>query len=166
MTSHALTGGCEGLCEESREGCDWDTKEGQSAGLHYREHRRVGQPSAEGREQDMQHRSVSRLTTLTVILKLSPIPFPGIQVSHGVSYHGLAINCTTELSWFSHITPCGVEGKEVTSLTDLTGATITTSTLLPVLAQQLADTLAFQLQLDNSTCRKECHAISNQQMSP
>ena len=72
--------------------------------------------------------------------------YAGIQVSHGVTYHGLAINCSVDLSWFSHITPCGVEGKAVTSLTDLTGTPLTTATLQPLLAQQLASTLALQLQ--------------------
>ena len=28
----------------------------------------------------------------------------------------MALNCNTELSWFSHIVPCGIEGKGVTSL--------------------------------------------------
>lgn len=30
--------------------------------------------------------------------------------------HGLALNCCTDLSWFDHIVPCGIEGKGVTSL--------------------------------------------------
>uniref|UniRef100_A0A7E4W5R4 Octanoyl-[acyl-carrier-protein]:protein N-octanoyltransferase LIPT2, mitochondrial n=1 Tax=Panagrellus redivivus TaxID=6233 RepID=A0A7E4W5R4_PANRE len=40
----------------------------------------------------------------------------GIQVRHGITSHGLALNCNTDLAWFDHITPCGIEGKEVTSL--------------------------------------------------
>lgn len=43
----------------------------------------------------------------------------GIQVSKGVTYHGLALNCCNDLSWFDHIIPCGLEGKDVTSLTKL-----------------------------------------------
>ena len=27
----------------------------------------------------------------------------GIQVSRGVTWHGFALNCTTDLSWFRHI---------------------------------------------------------------
>lgn len=30
--------------------------------------------------------------------------------------HGIALNCNTDLSWFDHIVPCGIEGKGVTSL--------------------------------------------------
>ena len=49
--------------------------------------------------------------------------FVGIQVSHGVAYHGLAFNCTTDLSWFEHIVPCGITGGGVTSLSKLLGRT-------------------------------------------
>ena len=40
----------------------------------------------------------------------------GIHVSRHVTSHGLALNCNTDLNWFNHIVPCGLEGKEVTSL--------------------------------------------------
>ena len=49
--------------------------------------------------------------------------YAGIQVSHGVAYHGLALNCSPDLSWFEHIVPCGVEGRGVTSLSKLLGKT-------------------------------------------
>ena len=47
----------------------------------------------------------------------------GIQVSHGVAYHGLALNCSTDLSWFEHIIPCGITGSGVTSLSKSLGRT-------------------------------------------
>ena len=40
----------------------------------------------------------------------------GIQVSHGVSFHGLGLNCCPDLSWFDHIVPCGIPSLQVTSL--------------------------------------------------
>ena len=49
--------------------------------------------------------------------------YVGIQVSHGVAYHGLALNCSTDLSWFEHIIPCGITGSGVTSLSKLLGRT-------------------------------------------
>lgn len=30
--------------------------------------------------------------------------------------HGLALNCCTDLTWFDHIVPCGLQGKKMTSL--------------------------------------------------
>ena len=35
--------------------------------------------------------------------------------------HGLALNCSVDLSWFDHIIPCGLEGKGVTSISQETG---------------------------------------------
>ena len=40
----------------------------------------------------------------------------GVQISQGVTRHGAAVNVTTDLSCFSHIIPCGIEDKEVTSV--------------------------------------------------
>lgn len=40
----------------------------------------------------------------------------GLRVSQYITSHGLALNCETDLNWFNHIIPCGIEGKGVTSL--------------------------------------------------
>lgn len=40
----------------------------------------------------------------------------GIHASRYITTHGLALNSNIDLSWFNHIVPCGLEGKEVTSL--------------------------------------------------
>ncbi|XP_077782996.1 octanoyl-[acyl-carrier-protein]:protein N-octanoyltransferase LIPT2, mitochondrial [Podarcis muralis] len=40
----------------------------------------------------------------------------GIHCGRHITSHGLALNCCTDLTWFDHIVPCGLEGKEVTSL--------------------------------------------------
>lgn len=41
----------------------------------------------------------------------------GVHGTRFVTTHGVSLNCNTELDWYSHIVPCGIEGKEVTSLT-------------------------------------------------
>ncbi|KAF3323615.1 plastidial lipoyltransferase 2-like protein [Carex littledalei] len=43
----------------------------------------------------------------------------GIRASRWVTYHGLAVNVTANLSPFKHIVPCGIKDKEVTSLKQL-----------------------------------------------
>ena len=45
----------------------------------------------------------------------------GVNVSHGVTRHGLAINVSTDLSYFDGMVPCGLEGLGVTSLERLLG---------------------------------------------
>jgi len=40
----------------------------------------------------------------------------GVHSSDLVTCHGLALNCDNDLSWFNHIVPCGLHGKEMTSL--------------------------------------------------
>lgn len=45
----------------------------------------------------------------------------GIRSSRWVTMHGLALNVNSDLSYFGHIIPCGIEGKQVTSLQALLG---------------------------------------------
>ncbi|VDK55088.1 unnamed protein product [Cylicostephanus goldi] len=62
----------------------------------------------------------------------------GIAVSHGVSYHGLAMNCNTDLSWFDHVVACGIEGAEATSLSRECERDVTISEALPKMVAQFA----------------------------
>ncbi|MBI2273003.1 MAG: lipoyl(octanoyl) transferase LipB [Bacteroidetes bacterium] len=40
----------------------------------------------------------------------------GIKCSRWITMHGFAFNVNTDLGYFSHIVPCGIENKQVTSL--------------------------------------------------
>jgi lipoyl(octanoyl) transferase len=40
----------------------------------------------------------------------------GVRASRWVTMHGLAFNINTDLNYFNHIIPCGIEDKTVTSL--------------------------------------------------
>ena len=45
----------------------------------------------------------------------------GVKISRGVAFHGLAINVNTDLSYFSHIVPCGIPDLRVTSIAQQSG---------------------------------------------
>ena len=40
----------------------------------------------------------------------------GLRVEKGVTYHGIALNVTTDLAGFALIDPCGMAGLDVTSI--------------------------------------------------
>ena len=62
----------------------------------------------------------------------------GIAVKRSVSYHGLALNCEPNLRHFDLITPCGLAGIRMTSMSELLGQTLSTEAVRPVLAAALA----------------------------
>jgi lipoyl(octanoyl) transferase len=51
----------------------------------------------------------------------------GIAVKRWVSYHGLALNLSTDLSYFNLINPCGLPSSTVTSLESMTGIPVNKS---------------------------------------
>ncbi len=45
----------------------------------------------------------------------------GVRVSKGISYHGMAININNDLSIFSYMVPCGIDGVVVTNTKEQLG---------------------------------------------
>ncbi|GAB0181030.1 putative lipoyltransferase 2, mitochondrial [Grus japonensis] len=54
----------------------------------------------------------------------------GVHCGNHITSHGLALNCCTDLTWFDHIVPCGLEGKGVTSLSHELGRHVTVDHVL------------------------------------
>jgi lipoyl(octanoyl) transferase len=53
--------------------------------------------------------------------RLAKVCAIGVRVRRGATLHGLALNVTTDLSFFDLIVPCGLVGRSVTSLQRLLG---------------------------------------------
>lgn len=65
----------------------------------------------------------------------------GLRVSRGVTSHGFALNCATDLKRFDAIVACGLPERRACSLTSLLGRTVTTDDIRDTVAHQLAAAL-------------------------
>jgi lipoyl(octanoyl) transferase len=71
----------------------------------------------------------------------------GVRVTRArVTLHGFALNCTTDLSWYDAIVPCGLTDQGVTSLTALAGRSITVEEMAPLVARRFADVFGLRVE--------------------
>jgi lipoyl(octanoyl) transferase len=76
----------------------------------------------------------------------------GVRVKRArVTLHGFALNCTTDLSWFDAIVPCGLPGRSVTSLTKLAGREVRVDEMAPLVAKHFEEVFGLTLQPGTST---------------
>ena len=69
----------------------------------------------------------------------------GVRISRGVCHHGLALNVNTDLSYFQHIVPCGIEDGEVTSMEGLLGNHVDMETVAYSLVYHLGVEMGFRM---------------------
>lgn len=70
----------------------------------------------------------------------------GVKTSRWVTMHGFAFNVNTDLSYFDHIVPCGIQGKAVTSLARELGYDMEMNEVSERLRNHFAN--AFQMNLE------------------
>ncbi|XP_017057019.1 putative lipoyltransferase 2, mitochondrial [Drosophila ficusphila] len=70
----------------------------------------------------------------------------GVHGSRYVTTHGVGLNCCTDLNWFEHIVPCGIEGKGVTSLSKELGRHVSIGEATDALLSSFASVFECHLQ--------------------
>ncbi|MDR0802286.1 lipoyl(octanoyl) transferase LipB [Fluviicola sp.] len=67
----------------------------------------------------------------------------GVKSSRWVTMHGIGFNINSNLSYFSHIVPCGIEDKSVTSLQQELGSPVDMQEVKNLLKEKLASQFGF-----------------------
>ena len=68
----------------------------------------------------------------------------GIRVSSGwITSHGFALNANTDLAYFNAIVPCGLGGREVTSLSRLLGRDVTPREAAPAVVEAMREVFGY-----------------------
>lgn len=62
----------------------------------------------------------------------------GVHARDWVTWHGIALNASTDLSYFDFIVPCGIDGVVMTSIEKETGKPVTVERVATVFARELA----------------------------
>ncbi len=68
----------------------------------------------------------------------------GVKSSRWVTMHGIGFNVNADLNYFSHIVPCGIDDKAVTSMKQELGEELDIQEVSAVLRQKLAAQFDFQ----------------------
>lgn len=69
----------------------------------------------------------------------------GVAVRRWVTYHGFALNVSTDLSAFQALRPCGLPGEVMTSMERILGRPLSLAAVADAVAAELADVLGLDL---------------------
>lgn len=72
----------------------------------------------------------------------------GIRVTHGVTMHGVSLNCDNTLDYYGHIVPCGIADAGVTTLSEELGRDVTVADLREPLTSTIAAALDGTLRVE------------------
>ncbi|MFT5778278.1 MAG: lipoyl(octanoyl) transferase [Crocinitomicaceae bacterium] len=68
----------------------------------------------------------------------------GVKSSRWVTMHGIGFNVNSDLSYFSHIIPCGIEDKKVTSMEYELGRKVVMSEVVSTLKEKLSEQFSYE----------------------
>jgi lipoyl(octanoyl) transferase len=73
----------------------------------------------------------------------------GVHAANGVTMHGLAFNCNTDLKWYDHIVPCGIQGKGITSISKELKQDFTIGQTIPYFLESIREVFQCDLVLED-----------------
>lgn len=79
----------------------------------------------------------------------------GVHGSRYITTHGVSLNCNTNLSWFKLILPCGLKGKEVTSISNELNEDISVEDVTKTFLESFES--AFNCQIETSLLENHEH---------
>jgi lipoyl(octanoyl) transferase len=85
----------------------------------------------------------------------------GVRVSRGITLHGFALNCNTDLSWYGAIVPCGLEDRGVTSLTELAGREVTVEDAEPLVTRAFEEVFGLTFSAAPSAIQELLHPATS-----
>ncbi|MBI4510208.1 MAG: lipoyl(octanoyl) transferase LipB [Deltaproteobacteria bacterium] len=72
----------------------------------------------------------------------------GIACRRWVTFHGVALNVSTDLAYFHRINPCGFPSSVMTSLQEILGQSVPLSVVKPLLVRHMGDVLGREFAKD------------------
>jgi lipoyl(octanoyl) transferase len=83
----------------------------------------------------------------------------GVRVAKGVTMHGFALNCDSDLDQFGRIVPCGIPDADVTSLSNELGRRVTIADVLEDTCAYLESALQDVRAATRSGARRQPHIV-------
>ena len=77
----------------------------------------------------------------------------GVAVSHWVTWHGLALNVSPEMSLFDLIVPCGRRGAKLTSMSQALGRRVNVDEVKPALVECVREVFSFEALKEGDAAR-------------